>query len=1245
MNIMKPINEKVLRYGILSLLFCLLSSFSFGQEAVSFDFGELQLGKSQMCYMTLPAVPSQTMAYSYFSLRQNGKVSLSFYPQKGFSYIIKIYERYGQKREFPVKRNASIIYYSLLPGGAYAASISCTYTGDSVDVYSAGHLINPRALVSGEYPYDPVESMDTEKEPFYGPDLPSGITFSRSYLREKVFLSYDGQKVIDKLSYFDGLGRPVQTVRKGFTPTGSDLADFIDYSARGLAWRNWLPVPIAGKDGAFVNNLPRKASSITGDTVSYSKTVYERSLLNRPSYTCGAGEGFVGKRSDITYLYNRTDSLTCNKYVLSGDVLSLQGYHPKGSLSVERHTDEDGNINYVFMDMMGRVVLERRMNGDIPYDTYYVYTPGGDLSYVLPPSLSGSTNPVLLNLYAYRYKYDGLHRLVEKKLPGCSPITYFYDKADRIFFSRDGNQAKKGDCLFTLYDSQGREVVKGLCHCPSLSVTEDMLALASFSSTGGTHGTGYLFPFLSGITDIRLLEVTYYDTYDFLSLPLLSACAGPLAYCSEPGYGERYTNVSSAGISAYGRLTGSRTYFPGTDGEVLAAYYYDDRGSVVQSRSTNHFGGYESDFFAYTFSGNPNKHGHLHTAPGKPLQREQYTYEYDHSDRLVSVSHSVNGRSPVGLIQHDYDEFCRLSGTSFHNGAMRVKYAYNIRGWMTGINSDKFKQILSYTDGPGTPRYNGNISSMSWSAGSVSTMKGYTFAYDKLDRLTNAVYGEGSALTSNSNHFTEQVTDYDKMGNILGLKRYGQLSSDSFGLVDNLSFSYTGNQLQQVTDGSTDSVYGNGFEFKDSADLAVEYEYDENGNLRKDLNKKIVDIQYNCLNLPSRIEFENGHVISYLYDADGIKLRTTHIIGSDTTVTDYCGNVIYENGVAKTLLTEVGYITLSDNKYHYYIQDHQGNNRVVIDQDGNVEEVNDYYPFGGLISSSVSNAVQPYKYNGKELDRKNGLDWYDYGARMYDAALGRWHAVDPMSEKYYSWSPYIYCINNPIRYVDPIGMDWYESNNGAILWTDYTSQKELDDNDIRGRYLGQAHVVFSGSRYAKLGIKNGGKGYIDGEGAVTANVTVYGPDGKDDITSLTGFTMTSDVEQYGAISEGLFNANYDSKGKSGALKSNWTLNNRGEIPTMDNEPNLSPYADANYGKPVKTGIFIHSTNNSGYAGKTVSTGCLLLTPQDFRTFNTEMSGVRKFTVRITREQTVKVPLQGVTGIVPNLFIQKTIIRR
>ena len=156
----------------------------------------------------------------------------------------------------------------------------------------------------------------------------------------------------------------------------------------------------------------------------------------------------------------------------------------------------------------------------------------------------------------------------------------------------------------------------------------------------------------------------------------------------------------------------------------------------------------------------------------------------------------------------------------------------------------------------------------------------------------------------------------------------------------------------------------------------------------------------------------------YSYSADGTKLRTVHTISGTTITKDYCANVVYENGVQKLLQTEEGYVDLSASTpvYYYYLKDHQGNNRVVINSSGTVSETNHYYPFGGVFASTGN--VQPYKYNGKELDTKKGLNWYDYGARHYDAALGRWHSVDPLAEKYFAWSPYAYCNNNPIGAVD-----------------------------------------------------------------------------------------------------------------------------------------------------------------------------------------------------------------------------------
>ena len=1088
-------------------------------------------------------------------------------------------------------------------------------------------------------------NKDVQGSIYYGqPKSAGNISESKNYIRTYTYCNDQGLSMTS-MSYFDGIGRKCQELRKGASTNGMDVVTHLEYDASGREATAWLPVRGRG-NGAFVSksDIQSDAASLYGDTQAFTRTKYTPGISNRVAAVCGPGSQWhsQGKsvRTEYTSCSNQqNDSLCCRKYVVSGTTLKKQGNYSAAGLHVEKYFDEDNHVSLVFKNSRDQVILERSYESDsgTPLDTYYVYDVHGNLCWVLPPAAADllgadgtyTATTMAIARYGYIYRYDERQRVIERKLPGCEPEYLVSDKAGRPVLTQDGNLRAEGKWRYTYYTAFGEVAETGICKLSSPLSIDALRAQvdAAYGKATYVSGTGYIYSSLP-VTDRVPEIVNYYDTFNFLSLPGFSGD----------------TALTSCPIDCRGKLTGSMTAVYGTDTKLYSVFHYDVKGRMVKSVSTNLLGGHEMVNTTYTFTGSPQRLEKIHSTVSSGTVSEVYLYSYDNWGKLLKTEHEFGGHTTT-LSSQTYDAVERLSRKTLGDHLESLSYEYNVRGWLSGIQSGKFSQTLHYTNGVGTPCYNGNISSMTWTTSAAPSIRGYRFEYDQLSRLKNAAYGEGEGLSLNTNRFNEQVSGYDKQGNILGLQRYGQTGESVYGLVDDLTMIYEGNQLKSVSDTVSGSVYANGFDFRDGANLSVEYCYDANGNLTQDLNKKIVEIKYNWLNLPSCVTFENGNSVSYVYDAKGTKLRATHVIGNDSTVTDYCGNVIYENGVAKTLLTEAGYITLSDNKYHYYIQDHQGNNRVVIDQDGNVEEVNDYYPFGGLLSSSVSNAVQPYKYNGKELDRKNGLDWYDYGARMYDAALGRWHAVDPMSEKYYSWSPYIYCANNPIRYVDPIGMDWYESNNGAILWTDYTSQEELDDNDIRGRYLGQAHVVFSGSRYEKLGIKNGGEGYIDGEGAVTANVTVYGPDGKDDITSLTGFTMTSDVEQYGAISEGLFNANYDSKGKSGALKSNWTLNNRGEIPTMDNEPNLSPYADANYGKPVKTGIFIHSTNNSGYAGKTVSTGCLLLAPQDFRTFNTEMSGVRKFTVRITREQTVKVPLQGVTGIVPNLFIQKTIIRR
>ena len=492
----------------------------------------------------------------------------------------------------------------------------------------------------------------------------------------------------------------------------------------------------------------------------------------------------------------------------------------------------------------------------------------------------------------------------------------------------------------------------------------------------------------------------------------------------------QFTNDTS-GYSK-GSLTGSAVTVSGSSTKIYKGYYYDVKGRVTKVVQNNLLGGYDVTNTVYTFTGQPATVTHSHTASGKSTRTEVYTYSYDHADRVSKVEHTLGG-TKITLADYTYDSFGRLSTKSLHGSAAnKLTYAYNLRSWLTGITSTRFTQNLYYNTGVGTARYNGNISSMTWKSGNESTVRGYKFTYDGLDRMLNATYGETAGISTNANRFSENVTGYDKNGNIKGLQRYGQLSSTAYGMIDNLTLTLNGNQLNRVDDAVTASAYNGGFEFKNGANAADEYSYDANGNLTKDLNKGISGITYNFLNLPNAVTFSDGSTITYTYGADGTKLRTVHKIGSTTTTTDYCGNVIYENGVQKLLLTEEGYITLSDSKYHYYLKDHQGNNRVVISQSGTVEETSHYYPFGGTFASAGN--VQPYKYNGKEYDSKKGLNWYDYGARHYDAALGRFETVDPSAENYFKISLYAYCGNSPISRIDPTGADWYEDKQGNLRW-------------------------------------------------------------------------------------------------------------------------------------------------------------------------------------------------------------------
>ena len=256
-----------------------------------------------------------------------------------------------------------------------------------------------------------------------------------------------------------------------------------------------------------------------------------------------------------------------------------------------------------------------------------------------------------------------------------------------------------------------------------------------------------------------------------------------------------------------------------------------------------------------------------------------------------------------------------------------------------------------------------------------------------------------------------------------------------------------------------------------------------------------------------------------MYDASGVKHQAKYSYSTSTSLislgatttentvassfqTDYCGNYIYQKsgtGSPKLLriLTPEGYIStylgmisyLGYWTYTYFLKDHLGNTRVNINSDylskntskayGASDQI-DYYPFGmersnnGQSSAGCFNSGNnPYLYNGKEIDRMNGLNENDYGGRWYDAAVGEWPTMDPLAEKYYSISPYTYCAGNPVKFIDPNGQSiWINSNEG-------NGNRHMIRYEAGMDYNGNNNFIYSTVNYLNAINDNGGANMLN----------------------------------------------------------------------------------------------------------------------------------------------------------------------
>ena len=206
-----------------------------------------------------------------------------------------------------------------------------------------------------------------------------------------------------------------------------------------------------------------------------------------------------------------------------------------------------------------------------------------------------------------------------------------------------------------------------------------------------------------------------------------------------------------------------------------------------------------------------------------------------------------------------------------------------------------------------------------------------------------------------------------------------------------------------------------------------------------------MQISYNILNLPQTVTQSGTTKATYGWFADGSKYSVLDAQGNGYC---YIGSLIYSTTAGAAVLESTdfsgGRIVLSGNTQtiHYHHKDHLGSVRAVTDTNGTVIEQNAYYPFGGRHNfgqTYAQTSANRYKFNGKELQTTGNLGLLDYGARMYDTKIARWLAQDPLAEKYYPFSAYNYCVNNPVMFVDPDGRKIIIGNNWERLYPSWTS--------------------------------------------------------------------------------------------------------------------------------------------------------------------------------------------------------------
>jgi len=871
-------------------------------------------------------------------------------------------------------------------------------------------------------------------------------------------------EVMQTIQYIDGLGRPLQTVQvKGNPDAIKDVIQPFVYDTFGRESTKYLPYTTgSGTAGNYRSDAlttgtgvysfynptgtgtsgSQQSNGVVVNTSPFSAIVFEPSPLNRPleqgapgdvwqpssSRTSTAGRTVITDyltNNNVTWSTDPTTSMQVALYTAAintdgsrtlGRASSNTATYDAGQLAVTIIKDENWTSGRVgttetYTDKQGHTVLKRTYNYNSVtsttevLSTYYVYDDLDQLAFVLPPGVNPDFNTSIdqtaLDTWCYQYRYDERQRLVQKKIPGKGWEYTVYNVLDKPVATQDANQRANNQWIITKYDALGRPVIIGIWNNNNTAISPPDLRTQVYAQTvqwenrNTTQTYGYTTNNTYPNSLNQILTVDYYDDYNIPNLPA--------AY-------DQHNNFI---VSIKGLPTATLTNVLGTTDMLWTVNYYDDRGRIVQTYKQHYLGGtantgnYDVITNSYDFTSaitsTTRKH-YTSSNTSTPAAIIGNTYVYDHMGRKRQTWEQINGGTNTVISQEDYNEVGQLTTKHLHstdNGStflQDVNYAYNERGWLrtSSTNGSIFNMELKYNSATNA-QYNGNIGQMSYLTTHVtnSGIRTFNYTYDALNRLTNAAFTGGL-----SGDALDETISYDAMGNITQLIRNGT----GAGTLNYTS--YTGNQLNTVTGYSARS-----------------YAYDANGNATSDGMGK--GITYNMLNLPQTVTNGTSTVATYTYDASGGKLRNT---GSDGTW-DYIDGVVYHNNAIAFINTDEGRAALNSDvyDYEYNLKDHLGNNRVSIDQysgSARVIQEDEYYSFGlrkltGGYDLSNNNR---YLYNGKEI-QTDLSNQYDYGARFYDPVIARWTSADPSAETSRRYSPYTYVDNNPLRYIDPDGME------------------------------------------------------------------------------------------------------------------------------------------------------------------------------------------------------------------------------